>query len=164
MKKLIAEGRLEIHTNTVIKTRTYETEKETWMIKTEPATRLPDVDYVYFATGVSTDYKKIPYLQTMLEKYPVDGVNGLPCLTDDMAWTGDVPLYVAGRLASLRLGPGAPNLVGARVGAERIAWSIQDYLVIEGEGETDEADRRYRQGVGSRYDSLVESSGDEKDD
>lgn len=43
-------------------------------------------------------------------------------------WNDDVPLFVTGRLAGLRLGPGAPNLVGARIGAERIAWNVEDVL------------------------------------
>ena len=43
-------------------------------------------------------------------------------------WTEDVPLFVTGRLASLRLGPGAGNLAGARVGAGRITWRIEDVL------------------------------------
>ncbi|KAF2156006.1 FAD binding domain-containing protein [Myriangium duriaei CBS 260.36] len=163
IKKLLAAGSLEIHTNTVITSRVFDLQSRMWKIETEPKLRLPAVDYIYFATGVATDYAKIPFMQTLLKKYPVNGVAGLPCLTDDMAWDDEVPLYVTGKLAGLRLGPGAANLAGARVGAERIAWSIQEYLGSDACEDQDEAESKYRHGVGSRYDSLVESEGDTED-
>ena len=163
MKKLISDGRLEIHTNTTISSRVFDDQRQVWKIETEPRVKIPEIDYIYFATGVMTDYQKIPYLQTLLKKHPIDGVNGLPCLTDDMAWNDDVPLYASGKLAGLRVGPGAANLVGARIGAERIAWSIQEYLSKDVHRDEDEADDLYQQGVGSRYDSLLESDGSEKE-
>ena len=57
----------------------------------------------------------------LLKHYPMGSMGGLPCLNDDMMWRNDVPLFVTGRLAGLRLGPGAPNLIGASIGPERIA-------------------------------------------
>ncbi|GAM83585.1 hypothetical protein ANO11243_015730 [Dothideomycetidae sp. 11243] len=142
MKKLVCEGRLEIHTNTRIKSRRFDAQNSIW-------------NYVYFATGIATDFRKIPLLQTLLQKHPIDGVHGLPCLTEDMAWDSDVPLFATGKLASLRLGPGAANLAGARVGAERIAWAIQDCLGDDvQEEDMDAASDKYRYGIGSRYDSL----------
>lgn len=69
-----------------------------------------------------------------------------------------MPLFVTGRLASLRLGPSAGNLAGARAGAERIAWSIEDILGRRGEiGVVTDEERRleFHTGRGNRYDSLV---------
>jgi len=64
-------------------------------------------------------------------------------LTDELAWKKGVPLFVAGRLAALRLGPGAGNLEGARGGAERIAWGVGDVL----EGVERERERVRRRSV-----------------
>jgi len=61
-------------------------------------------------------------------------------LTDELGWKKGVPLFVAGRMAALRLGPGAGNLEGARGGAERIAWGIED--VLEGVERQKERARR----------------------
>ena len=104
----------------------------------------------------------------MQEQYPIQHVVGLPCLNDDLMWADNVPLFVTGRLAGLRLGPGAPNLVGARVGAERIAWNVEDVLEkmnrdigSDGSGTTDEhrTDEKYAQyasGRRNRFDGLFE--------
>jgi len=78
-------------------------------------------------------------------------------------WKDGVPLFVTGRLAALRLGPGAGNLEGARVGAERVAWAIEDILdrrrdsSVDSESDGDEVvdhEYRYGAGIGSRYESL----------
>ena len=80
-------------------------------------------------------------------------------------WNDEVPLFVTGRLAGLRLGPGAPNLVGARIGAERIAWNVEDVLKklgrMEGRGhvvEDDSGNERmetYAAARDNRFGSLV---------
>lgn len=85
-------------------------------------------------------------------------------------WSDDVPLFVTGRLAGLRLGPGAPNLVGARVGAERIAWNVEDVLWKlgrgrrgdeKGDGERESGDEKlmeYAAGRMNRFDSLIDGA------
>ena len=131
-------------------------------------TKLPPVDHIYFATGVGSDFERLPCLRTLQARYPVANCNGFPCITENMAWRDDVPLFINGRFAALQLGPGAPNLIGARQGADRIAWSIQDILGTKeggGAGLTggdalglkQRGDRfNYVTGRGSRFDALAE--------
>ena len=132
-------------------------------------TKLPPVDHIYFATGVGSDFERLPCLRTLRERYPVPNCNGFPCITENMAWRDDVPLFINGRFAALQLGPGAPNLIGARQGADRIAWSIQDILGTKegggGDGGSGEDARGMKQrgdrfnyvtGRGSRFDALAE--------
>lgn len=75
-----------------------------------------------------------------------------------------IPLFITGRLASLRLGPGAGNLEGAKLGAERIVWALHD--ILSDQDEIDQASNsdddnddggasyRYAAGIGSRFESL----------
>lgn len=74
-------------------------------------------------------------MRKMLADYPLQVRDGLPTLTDDLAWRDDVPLFCAGKFAGLRLGPGAANLEGARAGAERIVLAVEKVLGDDGEGE-----------------------------
>lgn len=178
VKVLVAEGRLVLKEGTVLAGAKFEDGAVkggggAWLVKTDPpphpSEEMPPMDYIYFATGVQTDFKTLPYLQTMTKRHPIQGFGGFPCLNDDLMWKDDVPLFFTGRLAALRLGPSAPNLGGARLGAERIAWAIED-MVAKSRGregvtglhdeENDEV-LNYLAGRGSKYSSLYDHSRDE---
>lgn len=126
----IAQGNIALHTHTTLESVSWNPAAQTWSCETSSAdVKLPSsLDYIVFATGIQSDIRTIPFLQTIQKQHPIKYVGGLPCLNDDLMWNADVPLFVTGRLAGLRLGPGAPNLVGARIGAERIAWNVEDVL------------------------------------
>lgn len=83
-------------------------------------------DYICCATGIRANLEGLQFMSTILKEYPIDIVGGLPCLTDDLQWNEDLPLYMVGKNASLRIGPTAANLDGARLCAERVGWKIQE--------------------------------------
>lgn len=164
----VAGGKISLHTHTTLRSLSWNTDQHQWTsVITAPAIALPPIDYIVFATGIQSNVEHLPILDSMRKDYPIEYVGGLPCLNDDLMWADDVPLFVTGRLAGLRLGPGAPNLVGARVGAERIAWNVQDVLAkghrnystqrssVLVEGSEDEKVTEYAAGRRNRFDSLV---------
>ncbi|EEQ40921.1 hypothetical protein CLUG_05048 [Clavispora lusitaniae ATCC 42720] len=83
-------------------------------------------DYVCCATGVSPDIEGLEFMRPILNEFPIDVVGGFPCLTEHLQWNEDLPLYMVGKNASLRIGPTSANLDGARLGAERVGWKIQN--------------------------------------
>jgi hypothetical protein len=162
----ILSGRTSLHTNTTIQSQSYNPKTRTWTLTTiPPIPSLPEIDHIYFATGVQSDISSLPYMQSILTQFPIETFDGLPALTDDLAWRDDVPLFCAGKFAGLRLGPGAANLEGARAGAERIALAVEKMLGAgeekgrrdsgyEGEGEEVVDGKRYEAGLGSRFEGL----------
>jgi hypothetical protein len=162
----IAAGRLALHTHTVVTGAELDAEKGAWRIATEP--ERPDwpacFHFVYFATGVASDVSTLPFLGTINEKYPVPTYAGLPALNHDLMWDDDVPLFVTGRFAALRLGPGAGNLEGARLGAERVAWAVPGVLRRSADGAL--AGGRGKRGSLGAVDSVVGEDGedDEKEE
>ena len=160
-KAHMAAGRIKLHQRTSISRTAFCPTSRTWKIETEPPIPdLPPIDYIYFATGIQTDFTALPFLRNMLADFPIHGHGGLPCLNDDLMWKDGVPLYVTGRLAGLRLGPAGGNLGGARVGAERIAWSIGDHLGRGTDEKTYSEDmEEYARGTaglrGNRYSSFA---------
>ncbi|RYO92669.1 hypothetical protein DL762_001572 [Monosporascus cannonballus] len=158
----IASGRLSLLLHTTISHREWDPASKTWSVQLSNDTQmtLPPIDHIYFATGVGTNFEQLPCLQSMQARYPIPSCNGFPCITENMAWRDDVPLFVTGRFAGLQLGPGAPNLIGARQGADRIAWSIEDILGTK-EDEHNSNDARgdkfnYVTGRGGRFEALAE--------
>jgi hypothetical protein len=167
LKKHVASERLKIVTETQIKDAKLEAVngESTWTVTTEPAIPgLPRFDYIYFATGIQSDFTTLPYLQKMLENYPIPGYGGFPCVTENLMWRKDIPLFLVGRLAALQLGPAAPNIGGAKIGAERVAWAIEDLAAANaswgrgGGGEPDAAryeTNEYLSGHGNMYHALA---------
>ncbi|KAL8666617.1 MAG: hypothetical protein Q9168_007451 [Polycauliona sp. 1 TL-2023] len=151
----VVNGSLSIHIHTTIKNQSWDEQRKSWSIETNPPILdlPPVVDYIYYATGIRPDIESLPFLSPLREKFPIETKGGLPCLTQDLAWSKDVPLFVAGRLAGLRIGPDCGNLEGARAGAERISWAVED--VLEGlrrdRGDAGDDDEYHRlcQRVGS---------------
>lgn len=126
-----------------------------------PIPFMPQLDFVYFATGMQSGIHGVPFLQDFNRKWPIDVRQGFPVLTDDLMWKSNLPLFVTGRLASLRLGPGAGNLEGARLGAERISLAVEEVLggshdrkPMHPSEEEDAATHRYACGIGSRFEAL----------
>ncbi|KAJ9144965.1 Nucleotide-binding domain-containing protein [Pleurostoma richardsiae] len=169
LRRHVFDGSVELCTHTTMTEARFEDGLigggGVWHVKTEPPIQnLPPMDYIYFATGVNTDFRSLPYLQSMIQQYPVDGCGGFPCLNDDLMWQDGVPLFVVGKLAALRLGPAAPNLGGARVGAERIAWALEELFTKQGR-TSEEAERdsgsdlfSYLSGDGNKFSSLDSGS------
>lgn len=161
LKKYIAAGKVELITNTSIVDARFEPragqDGGQWHITTNPPVELPPMDFMYFATGIQTDFTSLPYMQTILRKHPVQGFGGFPCLNDDLMWSDDVPLFMVGRLAALRLGPGAANIGGAMVGAERVSWAIEDILRrSQPKAESDSpAMEEYLKGHSNMYSTLA---------
>lgn len=166
----VACRKIELHNYTKLHSAEWEQSSKTWACEVSSAEsilKLPPVDYMVFATGIQSDIRTIPYLQSIQQQYAIKYIGGLPCLNEDLMWDDNVPLFVTGRLAGLKLGPGAPNLVGARVGAERIAWNVDEALKKLGklsnnaqdesdDNSSDEKMVAYAAARDNRFDSLFE--------
>lgn len=129
LRNHIQNGRLCVHQYTTVTSSNYFSADQKCAITTNPVIDdLPDFDHVYLATGADIDVGKLPMLEALRENHPIQALAGFPTIDDDLKWSADVPLFFTGKLAALQLGPGAANLEGARLGAERIAWSIEESL------------------------------------
>lgn len=129
---LVKKGRVVLCEYTSIAAAEWDEELKMWSVETDNEGiddgLLPRFDHVVYATGVDADIATVPFLKEIVEERPVSMYGGLPALTHDLEWDRECPLFVTGRLAGLRLGPGAGNLEGARQGAERIAWRVGELL------------------------------------
>jgi hypothetical protein len=165
LNKHIQQGRLSLHQHTLVNSQAYSTTTKSWTITTQPAIRsLPEFHHIYFATGSAIDVNSLPFLDNMHSKYPIDSIGGYPQVNDSLMWQDDVPLFVTGKLAALQLGPGAANLEGARFGAERVAWAIEERMPFQGglshdvnlgQSSSQYNQDRYIHGVGGKFDSLA---------
>ncbi|CDR37849.1 CYFA0S01e18272g1_1 [Cyberlindnera fabianii] len=125
------KGRVVIYRNTEVVDKLWDEENNRWARvtlhnkKDDTNTLLANMNYVVYCTGSTPSLTTEPFLQSLLESHPIKSVRGLPCLTDDLQWSKDVPFFMIGRYAMLRTGPSSANLDGGRLGVERVGWKAQ---------------------------------------
>ncbi|KAK4891231.1 hypothetical protein LTR27_010168 [Elasticomyces elasticus] len=163
LKKHENADRLTLCTETRVTAQKWSVDSQQWHVESDPPLpSMPAFDFIYFATGMQKGLETCHFLNDFQGKFPIHVEHGLPALTDDLSWREDIPLFVCGKMASLRLGPDAGNLGGARAGAERIAVAIQTRREHNERRDSglmtdDESGRlRYAAGIGSRYASLAD--------
>lgn len=137
---LIKQGKVELKEYTNITGAEWDEETRVWKLETEPPIEGLFVDHVVYATGVPAKFEDVPALNCLQQAAPIKTVGGMPCLTSDLMWNEDMPFFFTGRLAGLRLGPGAGNLEGARQGAERVAWKVSELMRARGGSYDNEVD------------------------
>lgn len=131
LKNHIASGKLQLRCFSLIEHGSFEDGKWTLEVKSiesgkNESTTTLSCDYVCCATGILADLEGLGFMKPILDEHPIDIVQGLPCLTDHLQWNDTIPLFMVGKNASLRIGPTSANLDGARLGAERVGWKIQN--------------------------------------
>ncbi|KAI5954662.1 hypothetical protein KGF54_002438 [Candida jiufengensis] len=130
LKNHLKSGKLKWFTETVILNQ--EWNGDYWNLELSNDLNLTNIDYIYFATGITNDIESIPFLKSIIEEHPIEFTKGFPSLTDNLQWNTEVPLFFIGKNASLQVGPTSANLDGARLGAERIGWYLQN-MKLQGE-------------------------------
>lgn len=138
LQQHVLQGRLEILPYTQIENGSWDPSRQIWTVRlSKDVPGFPKhIDHIKYATGNAQRIENISCLHEFAKEHPVEAIDGLARITNDLMWTDNIPLFLTGGLAGLRLGPGAANLAGARQGAERIAWKIDQLFgsrVPEGE-------------------------------
>uniref|UniRef100_A0A8C2JZL7 Zgc:113276 n=1 Tax=Cyprinus carpio TaxID=7962 RepID=A0A8C2JZL7_CYPCA len=79
---------------------------------------------IWLATGCKLDATQDPLLSDVMTKFPIQVLEGWPCITESLQWTAGCPLYVTGQYAALQVGPHAVNLAGGQAASIRIFKDI----------------------------------------
>uniref|UniRef100_UPI0037E7F986 uncharacterized protein n=1 Tax=Semicossyphus pulcher TaxID=241346 RepID=UPI0037E7F986 len=81
-------------------------------------------DMIWLATGCKLDVKQDPLLSEAMKEYPIQVIDGWPCISESLRWAEDCPLYLMGQYTALQVGPHAVNLAGGQAASMRIAKDI----------------------------------------
>ncbi|XP_055039803.2 uncharacterized protein [Misgurnus anguillicaudatus] len=79
---------------------------------------------IWLATGCKLNVNQDPLLSDVMRKFPIQVLEGWPCITKSLQWTPECPLYLMGQYAALQVGPHALNLAGGQAASIRIFQNI----------------------------------------
>ncbi|XP_053473386.1 uncharacterized protein zgc:113276 isoform X2 [Ictalurus furcatus] len=83
-------------------------------------------DRIWLATGCKLDVNQDPLLSDIKKHFPIQVLEGWPCISETLQWAPGCPVYLMGQYAALQVGPHAVNLAGGQAAALRIAKDIID--------------------------------------
>ncbi|XP_061081850.1 uncharacterized protein zgc:113276 isoform X2 [Conger conger] len=81
-------------------------------------------DKIWLATGCKLDVNQDPLLADVIREFPIQVLDGWPCLPENLQWAPGCPLYLMGQYTALQIGPHALNLAGGQASSIRIAKDI----------------------------------------
>jgi FAD-NAD(P)-binding len=120
LRRQVRNGNLIIDENCqVIKA---EWKQNSWLVECSNGSQ-HKYNRIWLSTGTKFDVKTEPLLKDVLAAYPINIVNGLPVLEENLRWRG-CELFIMGGLAALQVGPTARNLSGARMASDKIVPAI----------------------------------------
>uniref|UniRef100_A0A3B5B2G3 Zgc:113276 n=1 Tax=Stegastes partitus TaxID=144197 RepID=A0A3B5B2G3_9TELE len=82
-------------------------------------------DMIWLATGCKLDVRQDPLLSEMMKEFPIQVIDGWPCISESLQWTEGCPFYLMGQYTALQVGPHAVNLAGGQAASMRIAKDIK---------------------------------------
>ncbi|KAM9816897.1 uncharacterized protein ACB057_002165 [Neosynchiropus ocellatus] len=81
-------------------------------------------DMIWLATGCKLDVQQDPLLSEVMKEFPIQVMDGWPCISESLQWAEGCPLYLMGQYTALQVGPHAVNLAGGQAASVRIAKDI----------------------------------------
>ncbi|CAN9507187.1 unnamed protein product [Ophioblennius macclurei] len=123
LQPFIASGRVEVKTYCQVSEASWCYKNQAWSLGLSTGERWSG-DVIWLATGCKLDVKQDPLLSEVMEEFPIQVIDGWPCITESLQWTEGCPLYLMGQYTALQVGPHAVNLAGGQAASMRIAKDI----------------------------------------
>ncbi|KAM4597259.1 uncharacterized protein V3H82_023357 [Fundulus diaphanus] len=123
LQPFILSGRVELKTFCQVDEASWCYRSQTWGLALSNGDRWMG-DRIWLATGCKLDVKQDPLLSEVMKIFPIQVVDGWPCILESLQWTEGCPLYLMGQYTALQVGPHAVNLAGGQAASMRIAKDI----------------------------------------
>uniref|UniRef100_A0AAV2LUV3 L-ornithine N(5)-oxygenase n=1 Tax=Knipowitschia caucasica TaxID=637954 RepID=A0AAV2LUV3_KNICA len=127
LQPFIQAGRVQIQTHCEVNEARWCYRSQAWSLALTTGGQWSG-DVIWLATGCKLDVKQDPLLCDVFKEFPIQVLDGLPCVSESLQWTEGCPLYVMGQYSALQIGPHAVNLAGGQAASYRIAKHIQHQL------------------------------------
>lgn len=123
LQPFIQSGQLRIRPHCQVAEAKWCYESQLWRVSLSSGEQWGG-EKIWLATGCKLDATQDPLLSDVMTKFPIQVLEGWPCITESLQWTSGCPLYLTGQYAALQVGPHAVNLAGGQAASIRIFKDI----------------------------------------
>ncbi|KAM8894939.1 uncharacterized protein AB9W97_011303 [Spinachia spinachia] len=119
----ILNGRVDVKTYCQVSEASWCYRSQAWRLSLSTGDHWTG-DMIWLATGCKLDVKQDPLLSEVMKEFPIQEIDGWPCISESLLWAQGCPFYLMGQYAALQVGPHAVNLAGGQAASLRIAKDI----------------------------------------
>ncbi|XP_010790447.1 uncharacterized protein isoform X1 [Notothenia coriiceps] len=123
LQPFILSGQVDVKTYCQVSEASWCYRSQAWCLSLSTGAHWSG-DMIWLATGCKLDVKQDPLLSEVMKEFPVQVIDGWPCISESLKWTEGCPLYLMGQYTALQVGPHAVNLAGGQAASIRIAKDI----------------------------------------
>ncbi|XP_054900787.1 uncharacterized protein zgc:113276 [Poeciliopsis prolifica] len=131
LQPFIQSGRVELKTFCQVNEASWCYRSQSWNLSLSTRDQWTG-DRIWLATGCKLDVKQDPLLSDVMKDFPIQVIDGWPCILESLQWTEGCPLYLMGQYSALQVGPHAVNLAGGQAASVRIAKNIMHHQMQAG--------------------------------
>ncbi|XP_068614896.1 uncharacterized protein [Brachionichthys hirsutus] len=123
LQPFILSGRVDVKTFCEVGDTSWCYRRQAWSLSLSTGDRWTG-DMIWLATGCKLDVRQDPLLSGVMKEFPIQVIDGWPCISESLRWAEECPLYLMGQYSALQVGPHAVNLAGGQAASMRIAKDI----------------------------------------
>ncbi|KAM4630492.1 uncharacterized protein ACJ7VT_000191 [Polymixia lowei] len=123
LQPFIEKGQVDVKTYCEVSEARWCYRNQVWNLSLSPGGSWTG-DRIWLATGCKLDINQDPLLSGVMKEFPIQVIDGWPCIPESLQWAPGCPLYLMGQYTALQVGPHAVNLAGGQAASMRIAKDI----------------------------------------
>ncbi|XP_067117013.1 uncharacterized protein zgc:113276 [Osmerus mordax] len=124
LQPFIQSGRVSVRAYCQVSEARWSYRAQAWSVALTPEGDSWAGDRIWLATGCKLDVQQDPLLSHVIKDFPIQVIDGWPCIGESLCWSPGCPLYLMGQYTALQVGPHAVNLAGGQAASMRIAKDI----------------------------------------
>ncbi|XP_057700552.1 uncharacterized protein zgc:113276 isoform X1 [Corythoichthys intestinalis] len=119
LKPFILKGQVDVKTYCQVSEASWCYRNQAWRLSLSNGDHWTG-DTIWLATGCKLDVKQDPLLSEVRMEFPIQVLDGWPCISESLQWAEGCPLFLMGQYTALQIGPHAVNLAGGQAASMRI--------------------------------------------
>ncbi|XP_045889197.1 uncharacterized protein zgc:113276 [Micropterus dolomieu] len=123
LQPFILNGQVDVKTYCQVSESSWCYRNQAWSLSLSTGAHWTG-DMIWLATGCKLDVQQDPLLSEVMREFPIQVIDGWPCISESLQWADECPLYLMGQYTALQVGPHAVNLAGGQAASMRIAKDI----------------------------------------
>ncbi|XP_058485608.1 uncharacterized protein zgc:113276 isoform X1 [Solea solea] len=123
LQPFILKGQVDVRTYCQVSEATWCYKSQAWSLSLSTGDHWTG-DMIWLATGCKLDVNQDPLLSEVIKDFPIQVIDGWPCISESLQWAEGCPLYLMGQYTALQVGPHAVNLAGGQAASKRITEDI----------------------------------------